>query len=106
LSVLVYAMFVCLAAAVVCVYAIHRLAGPLYRMDRVVDNYISGDPIRAVFFRQGDQAAILADAFNAFVARLRDDRKGCQELMARAERDPARGRAAAGEVAKRLSRYR
>lgn len=114
LPVLVYALVVCVVTVVLCIYAIHKVAGPLYRMDRVVDNYISGDPIRAVFFRQGDQGAILADVFNAFVARIREDRKGCQELMARAEsdfaRDPAAARAAmaaaAGEVGRRLSRYR
>jgi hypothetical protein len=114
LPVLVYALVVCVVTVVLCVYAIHKVAGPLYRMDRVVDNYISGDPIRAVFFRQGDQGAVLADVFNAFVARLREDRTGCQELMARAEsdfaRDPAAARAAmtaaAGEVGRRLSKYR
>jgi hypothetical protein len=114
LPVLVYALVVCVVTVVLCVYAIHKVAGPLYRMDRVVDNYISGDPIRAVFFRQGDQGAILADVFNAFVARLRDDRKGCQDLMARAEGDPAGETAAAraamaaaaAEVGKRMSKYR
>jgi hypothetical protein len=114
LPVLVYSLVVCVVTVVLCVYAIHKVAGPLYRMDRVVDNFISGEPIRAVFFRQGDQAAILADVFNAFVARLRDDRKMCQELMTRAEGDPGRDAAArradmakaAGEIATRLSKYR
>lgn len=114
LPVLVYALVVCVVTVVLCVYAIHKVAGPLYRMDRVVDNYVSGEPIRAVFFRQGDQAAILADVFNAFVARLRDDRKACQERMARAEellgRDPDAARAdmirAASEIGKRMEKYR
>ncbi len=114
LPVLVYALVVCIVTVVLCVYAIHKVAGPLYRMDRVVDNFISGEPIRAVFFRDGDQAAILADVFNAFVARLRDDRKACQELMVRAEsgldRDPERAVAemakAAGEIARHISKYR
>ena len=114
LPVLVYALVVCIVTVVLCVYAIHQVAGPLYRMDRVVDNYISGEPIRAVFFREGDQAAILADVFNAFVGRLREDRKGCQDLMTRAESDFAGDRAAAraemakatAEVGKRMSKYR
>ncbi|HEY3490559.1 MAG TPA: hypothetical protein VGK27_10630 [Candidatus Deferrimicrobiaceae bacterium] len=114
LPVLVYALVVCIVTVVLCVYAIHKVAGPLYRMDRVVDNYVSGEPIRAVFFRQGDQAAVLADVFNAFVARLREDRQGCQDLMARAEsdfaRDPAAARAemakAAAEIGKRTAKYK
>jgi hypothetical protein len=114
LPVLVYALFVCIVTVILCVYAIHKVAGPLYRMDRVVDNFISGEPIRAVFFRQGDQAAVLADVFNAFVGRLREDRKGAQDAMARAEgapgADPVAVRtgkvAAAAEVGKRMARYR
>ena len=114
LPVLVYALVVCIVTVVLCVYAIHKVAGPLYRMDRVVDNFISGEPIRAVFFREGDQAAVLADVFNAFVARLREDRKGCQDLIARAESDFARNPAAvrvemvkaAAEIGKRMAKYR
>jgi hypothetical protein len=114
LPVLVYALLVCIVTAVLCVYALHKVAGPLYRMDRIVDVYVSGEPVRAVFFRQGDQAAVLADTFNAFVARLREERKGWQDLLAGAEHaggsdaaaQRAKVREAAAEIGKRLSKYR
>lgn len=113
-SVLVYTLLVCGATAVLCVYALHKIAGPLYRMERIVETYAAGESVRPVFFRQGDQAIVLAQAFNEFVGRLREDRQRAQESVEKAERalglDPAAAREetarAMAEVEAALARYR
>jgi methyl-accepting chemotaxis protein len=113
-SALVYVLLVCGATAVLCVYTLHKVAGPLYRMARVTESYIAGDAVRRVSFREGDQATVLATAFNALLARLREDRTAWASAIDRAEEalrsDPAAGRremeTAAGEILSGLSRFR
>ncbi len=85
-SMTAYVLLVTVAIAVICGYTFHKIAGPLYRMERALENYESGDSVRAVFLREGDQLLALADAYNGFVARLRDDRKECLIAMEHAER--------------------
>lgn len=113
-SALVYILLVCAATAVLCVYALHKVAGPLFRMTRVTEGFLSGDAVRPVSFREGDQAAVLATAFNAFLSRLQEDRRAWLSAMERAEeierKDPAAGRRemekAAGEILSGLARFR
>ncbi len=113
-SAFAYALAMGVAVAVLCGYAFHKIAGPIYRMEKAMENFESGDPIRAVFLRKGDQLAPLAYAFNAFVARLREDRRKWHATLEHAERlchkDPATCRAEMGKALDRmlvlLSRYR
>ncbi len=83
---LVYILLVSMTTTVLCVYALHKIAGPLYRMERVIESYLAGEAVRPAFFREGDQVMELAAAFNGFVARLREDRQKWLGLMAHAER--------------------
>lgn len=114
ISVLAYVLLLCGATAVLCVYALNRVAGPLYRMERALEGYISGEPVKPVFFRQGDQVHPLAKDFNRFVARLREDRKRWMGVMEHADRlclqDQATCRAemeqALTELERHLSKYR
>lgn len=103
-SALVYVLLVCGATAVVCVYAIHKVAGPLYRMARVVEGFLADAPTRPVVFRKGDQAAVLATSFNGFVNCLREDAGKWLEIMDAAEK-AARGdgRAAAAAMEKAVA---
>lgn len=113
-SMTAYVLLLTVAIAVICGYAFHKIAGPLYRMERALENYESGSNIRAVFLREGDQLVALADAYNGFVARLREDRRGCLAAMEQAERlclmDATTCRAEMSEALSRmsalLSRYR
>lgn len=113
-SALVYILLVCGAMAVLCIYTLHKVAGPLYRMSRTIESYIAGDFLRKVKFREGDQAALLATLFNTFIERLREDRGTCEGIVERAEReagsDPAALKTAvekaADEMETALSRYR
>ncbi len=113
-SMLAYVLVLCVAIALISSYAIHKIAGPLYRMERALENYESGDAVKAVFLREGDQLVPLAQAYNGFVTRLRDDRKEWLATMEHAERlclqDAATCRAEMGSALARLSellsRYR
>lgn len=113
-AVLVYVLLVCGLTVVLSVFALHKVAGPLYRMERVTEGFIAGGPTRPVFFRRGDQAAALAEAFNGFLASLREDRGKMLRVMEHAERlclqDAATCRAemekALAEIDSILSRYR
>ena len=61
-SVLLYALLACGSTSALCVYILHKVAGPLYRMELVLDQYRSGAPTRTVSFRNGDQLQALAQA--------------------------------------------
>lgn len=113
-SALVYILLVCGATAVLCIDTLHKIAGPLYRMGRVLDGFLSGDPVKPVVFREGDQASLLATAFNGFLGSLREDRRKWLEVMERAERLGLQDAAASGaemekavaELEASLARYR
>ncbi|GAB4364417.1 MAG: hypothetical protein Kow00128_06060 [Deltaproteobacteria bacterium] len=114
ISVLAYVLLLCGATAVLCVYALHKVAGPLYRMERALEGYIEGKPIRPVFFRQGDQVHPLAKEFNRFVERLREDRSRWAGVLEHADRlclqdpDTCRGemQKALAELDRQLAKYR
>jgi hypothetical protein len=111
---LAYVLVLSVAIALLSGYAIHKIAGPLYRMERALENYESGHAVKAVFLREGDQLVPLAQAYNGFVTRLRDDRKEWLAAMEHAERlclqDAATCRAemdsALARLSELLSRYR
>lgn len=111
---LAYVVLVGLATACLCVTALQKIAGPLYRMERLIERYVDGEAPHAAFFREADQVKALATAFNAFVARLREDRKSWLATMAQAERLCLQDRAtcriemekALAEVEVLLAKYR
>ena len=112
-SVLVYALLACGSTSALCVYVLHKVAGPLYRMELVLDQYRSGAPTRTVSFRNGDQLQPLAQAFNHWIGTLRRDRHRWLATMKDAERhclqDEATSRAkmeeALRKVAEDMARY-
>ena len=85
-SVLVYALLACGSTSALCVYILHKIAGPMYRMELVLDLYRSGAPTRTVSFRYGDQIQALAPAFNLWVGALRRDRQRWLATMKDVER--------------------
>ncbi len=111
---LAYVVFVGIATAFFCVIALQKIAGPLYRMERLIERYVEGAPVGPAFFREADQVKVLATAFNGFAGRLRDDRQKWLATMAQAERHCLQDRAtcrvemekALAEVALLLAKYR
>jgi hypothetical protein len=114
ISVLVYALLACGSTAALCVFILHKVAGPLYRMELILDQYRSGVPTRTVSFRRSDQIQPLAQAFNQWIGALRRDRQRWLATMADAERhclqDEATCRlemeAALGKITEDMARYR
>ena len=112
-SVLVYALLACGSTSALCVYVLHKVAGPLYRMELVLDQYRSGTPTRTVSFRHGDQIQPLAQAFNHWIGTLRRDRQRWLATMKDAERHffqdeatrLAKMEEALGKVAEDMARY-
>lgn len=92
LSSLAYVLLVGAAAALLCVRLLHRIAGPIFKLERVLGNYLEGYPVRPLFFRRGDFVPGLSPAFNGFVGRLREDRQAWMGLMENAERLCLRGK--------------
>jgi len=85
-SVLAYALLACGSTSALCVYILHKVAGPLYRMERILDEYRSGAPTRTVSFRNDDQIQPLGQAFNLWIGTLRHDRQRWLATMKDAER--------------------
>ncbi len=86
LSVFIYVLLVCGAIAALCVFGLHKIAGPLYRMERVMEAVREGAPTRTVAFREGDQIEPLARAINGWIGKLRQDRQRWLAVMTDAER--------------------
>ena len=113
-SILAYAVLVIGSLASLCVYWLHKVAGPLYRMERAIEGYRAGGPTRTISFRSNDQIEPLADAFNSWIGALRQDRQGWLAAMEDVGRpglqDEATSRkqmeAALRTIAADLSRYR
>jgi hypothetical protein len=85
-SVLAYVLLASGMTAALCVYGLHRVAGPIYRLQRQVERYLDGDPTRPISFRHGDQLGPLADAFNGWIEALRQDRQRWLSRMEEADR--------------------
>lgn len=85
-SMLAYALLLSVAIAILCGFALHKIAGPIYRMDRAMENYESGDSVKAVFLREGDQMMAVAEAYNGFLTSLRENRRDWLATMEHAER--------------------
>ncbi len=49
----------------------HRIAGPLYRLRRHLEQISEGEPVREVKFRTHDYFQELAEAFNRIIGRLK-----------------------------------
>ncbi|TRZ96695.1 MAG: hypothetical protein D4R80_08585 [Deltaproteobacteria bacterium] len=114
ISVLLYALLACGSTSALCVYILHKVAGPLYRIELVLDQYRSGTHTRTVSFRNGDQIQPLAHTFNQWIGSLRRDRNRWLATMMDAERhclqDEATCRAemegALRKIAGDMARYR
>jgi len=86
LSMLAYVLLVGGGAALLCIALIHRIAGPIFRLERALVNCLDGEPVKPFFLRHGDLVPELASAFNGFVGRLREDRQRWTSVMENADR--------------------
>jgi hypothetical protein len=113
LSLLVYVLFLSGAAAWLCINLLHKIAGPMFGMEKVLGTYLDGASVRPFFMRHGDLVPELVSAFNGFVSRLREERQNWAGVMENAERFTLQDREtrrtemekALAELATLLSRY-
>jgi len=113
-SVLAYVLLASGSTGALCVYGLHKVAGPLYRMERMIEGYMDGTPTGPVSFRHGDPLGPLADAFNGWIGKMRHDRQRWLSRMEEADRfcllDESTCRAemerALRDIEADLSRYR
>lgn len=61
-----------IAAAIAVLYQSHKIAGPMYRLEKVCDEVANGNLNPITSLRKADQLTALATAFEAMVANLRD----------------------------------
>lgn len=114
LSTLAYLLLVGGAAALLCIRFLHKFAGPVFKFRKTLRGYLDGKPVKPLFFRAGDLAPELAQAFNRFMERLRVDRQRWLGVLESADRlcllDQGTCRAemerALGELETLLSGYR
>ena len=61
-------------AAVTVIFS-HRIAGPIYRIERTLDELIQGQDLACIQLRQGDELKGLAGRINKLILLLRELRK-------------------------------
>jgi len=86
LSLLVYVLLVAGAAALLCIHVLHKIAGPIFRLERTMGELLDGEPVKPFFVRHGDLVPELASAFNGFAGRVREDRQRWAVVMENADR--------------------
>jgi len=60
--------FICaLIIACFCIIFTHRIAGPVYRLEKTLDNMINEDRIDLIHLRKGDELQSLADKLNFMI---------------------------------------
>src|SRR3989304_2114947 len=62
---------VTVSIAVISVFFSHKIAGPIYRLEKTLDSVASGDLTVGAHLRTGDQLTVLADEVNAMVRPLK-----------------------------------
>jgi methyl-accepting chemotaxis protein len=55
------------------IYLSHKIAGPLYRIERVIGNMAKGDLSEHITLRRGDEMVALADSINKLTDALTQD---------------------------------
>ncbi len=83
---LAFVLVVGMATAVLCIVALQKIAGPMYRIERLLEAYLADEPVKPAFFREGDQVKALASSFNGFIGRLREDRQKWLGMLEHADR--------------------
>jgi len=79
-SMLVLAV-VAIAVAVISVLYSHKIAGPIFRLERNMEQIGSGDLTVSTRFRGGDQLSLLADDLNSMVRSLNHTARSATEAL-------------------------
>jgi len=72
-TVVIITIMVSLATAVVTLLVSHKIAGPMYRFKKVLENLEKGDFSSGFNIRQHDQLQDVADTFNSMIKKTRQE---------------------------------
>jgi len=74
------------SAAWLCINLLHKVAGPIFGLEKVFVTYLNGGSVRPFFMRHGDLVPELISAFNGFMGRMRENRRRWLGVMENADR--------------------
>ncbi|MCX5715610.1 MAG: HAMP domain-containing protein [Candidatus Omnitrophica bacterium] len=94
LSSLVAIIFISTACVIIVLFVSHRIAGPLYHLEKSMEQIASGDLTVETHLRKNDEAKALAGSLNDLARKLRED-------IAFMRKEPD-----LGKIKERLSKYR
>jgi signal transduction histidine kinase len=57
----------------------HRIAGPVYQIERKLEQVLQGDENTQIQLRQGDELQVLADKINVLIARYQELKKTAKQ---------------------------
>jgi len=80
-----------IATIIVTLFTSHRIAGPLYRMDKDVQEVAAGNLAKRFNLRQGDEIRPLAASLDMMAGRLRADIAEAKEALSELGRAPELG---------------
>lgn len=80
---------VTVAIGVIAVFFSHKMAGPIYRLEKTFEAVASGDLTASANLRTGDQLTVLAEEVNAMVRSLNHSVRGCSDALAEIKRREA-----------------
>jgi methyl-accepting chemotaxis protein len=69
------------AIAVIAVFFSHKIAGPIYRLEKTLDSIASGDLTASANLRSGDQLVELATEVNSMTRTLNHSIRGCGDSL-------------------------
>lgn len=72
---------IALAVVVICIRFSHRIAGPMYRLEKSIDALGEGDLTVDIKFRTYDALGPIAGEINAAVRRLNHKVRSCQDAL-------------------------
>ncbi|MBN1353600.1 MAG: HAMP domain-containing protein [Candidatus Omnitrophica bacterium] len=73
------------AAIIVTLFTSHRIAGPLYRLEKDIDEIASGNLRKKVNLRKTDELKALAASLNGMTGKLRSDIEGVKNIVSEIE---------------------
>lgn len=59
--------------AIIAIFLSHRIAGPIFRMEKFMDGIAAGNLGSRIVLRQGDELMTLADGINRLAGKLKSD---------------------------------
>ena len=108
-AVTLYGIVISIFVLAIALFATHKVAGPLFRLELLIGRALAGDLPESVQFRTRDQLAPLAESIGGLISVLRDKEAGLTSLAEEMDGKIKSGNPgwveSAGVLRKRLSQF-